>query len=311
MGSGETSATGEVRRSVPEASAFFSRDAVVVRDLPLGECMNWTVDGIISKLEDAGQTVSVHRNATPSMDFVNKSFRYEIMRWDEMLKKMDDKEEKEFWYYRALDYKRKPVFLETTSPSLAKDFTHPALPEGAKVHSSVLRLSSAKCQMWLHYDVLDNILCQVRGIKRVILFEPHLAGRLYLDGSSSKMGSSFFHDIDQTLHQFPLFAEAWEQRIEVVLHPGDALAIPSYWCHATSCLSQEGFSCSMNTFYVLPPNETNGNDAWANKDPLKAREAFQLIEKAKAALSALPLDDQRQFFRSRLIHELAEDGMRS
>lgn len=34
-------------------------------------------------------------------------------------------------------------------------------------------------QLWPHYDVVDNLLMQIRGTKRVILWPPSEEGNLY------------------------------------------------------------------------------------------------------------------------------------
>lgn len=292
-------------KQVEVATKFRCRDLVVVRNIELGPCLQWTPEKLLSRI-DRRQTVSVHRSKEPNLDFVGKNFTYEVLTFEDLLQKVNDPQEEEFWYYRATDPKRKAVQLGTLFPLLAGDIELPAIPNGAEIHSTVLRLGSPRSQVWLHYDVLDNILCQVLGTKRVILFDPKWAGNLYLNGSSSELGATFFRDIEQTLKDYPLFAQAWENRVEVVLQPGDALAIPAFWCHATQCLSERGMTCSVNAFYVLAPNELNGSDAWANKDPKLAQDATKLVAKAKDLLRELPLEDQRTFFRAVLQRELVK-----
>lgn len=61
-------------------------------------------------------------------------------------------------------------------PKLAQDFELPgcvpAYVRGERYFSSALRISSAKTQLWTHYDVMDNVVCNVVGIKRVCLWPP-------------------------------------------------------------------------------------------------------------------------------------------
>jgi len=286
--------------TIPAVEQFDRRDVAVVRKGDFGRCQQWTVESLLSRID--GETMlSVHRSKEPSLNFVAKNFTYECLSFRDCLARMNDPNETDYWYYRALDFRRKAVHLD---PQLAEDVRFPTMPCGAEVHSTVLRLASPRAQVWLHYDVLDNILCQVLGRKRVLLFEPKWAGHCYLDGSSSKLGAAFFEDLEKTLEEFPLFADAWADRYEIELQPGDALAIPAFWCHATQCLEDVGMTCSINTFYVLAPNELNGSDPWANKDPPQAQNAAKLIAKAKALLDQLPLQDQRVFFRAKFQREL-------
>ena len=46
--------------------------------------------------------------------------------------------------------------------------------------SIALRLSSAGVQLWTHYDIMDNVLFNVVGRKRVLLFPPSQACALHL-----------------------------------------------------------------------------------------------------------------------------------
>jgi hypothetical protein len=48
----------------------------------------------------------------------------------------------------------------------------------------VFRISSKDIRMWTHYDVMDNILCQVVGSKKVVLWEPKEVKHLYVTGTT-------------------------------------------------------------------------------------------------------------------------------
>ena len=64
---------------------------------------------------------------------------------------------------------------------------------------------------------MDNLLVQVTGKKRVVLFSPRDASYLYLSGDKSQV-----LDIDQpNLETYPLFAHA--TRHECLLEAGDVL----------------------------------------------------------------------------------------
>jgi hypothetical protein len=68
----------------------------------------------------------------------------------------------------------------------------------------------------MHYDTMDNVLAQLVGHKRVVLYPPSAAPFLYTGGgSSSRVG-----DVDTPdLQVFPLFQRA-KGRLETTLAPG-------------------------------------------------------------------------------------------
>ncbi len=120
---------------------------------------------------------------------------------------------------------RKDVsMIEESFPELAKDFSLPAwLPHDIvqdNVFSTALRLSSPHIQLWTHYDVMDNVLCNVVGRKRVILWAPEEVDNLYVTGSTSAVTNMDSPNLDK----YPRFALA--KKVECILEPGDMLFIP-------------------------------------------------------------------------------------
>jgi len=62
--------------------------------------------------------------------------------------------------------------IKSSFPEIAADFKLPELfTQGIitseREFSSALRISSNQIQMWTHYDVMDNVLCQIVGSKKV------------------------------------------------------------------------------------------------------------------------------------------------
>lgn len=61
-------------------------------------------------------------------------------------------------------------------PELAVEFELPScVPpyvKGERFFSAAFRVSSARTQLWTHYDVMDNVLCNVVGVKRICLWPP-------------------------------------------------------------------------------------------------------------------------------------------
>ena len=78
------------------------------------------------------------------------------------------------YYLRAVgaNPRTEPARLEATFPQLAADLRLPLLYAPEAFFASVLRIASAGLALWTHYDVMDNVLVQITGSKRVLLFDP-------------------------------------------------------------------------------------------------------------------------------------------
>ena len=102
-----------------------------------------------------------------------------------------DDSDAEKYYLRAISEdnpRQRPVQLETDFPTIAEDFQLPdRFLEREKVFSSVLRVSSGGIRVWTHYDVMDNIYCQVIGHKRAVLWPPDQVDNIYLTGDKSRV----------------------------------------------------------------------------------------------------------------------------
>ena len=79
--------------------------------------------------------------------------------------------------------------LATDYPEISPDFHLPpsggddeSMIPGNREFSSVLRISSGGVRIWTHYDVMDNVYCQVVGHKTATLWPPWQASNLYLEG---------------------------------------------------------------------------------------------------------------------------------
>lgn len=83
----------------------------------------------------------------------------------------------------------------------------------------------------LHFDLLENVLCVVRGRKHVTLWHPADAALLYpCEAAPFSMADVYEPD----LTAFPRLAEARTRGLEVEVGCGDALYIPVGWWHAVS-----------------------------------------------------------------------------
>lgn len=79
----------------------------------------------------------------------------------------------------------------------------------------------------LHLDMADNVLCQIRGDKKVWLIHPEDTHFCYprLGGQTNFSDIADVLDQDAIAAKFPLFQQA--HKYEVILKPGDALFIPA------------------------------------------------------------------------------------
>ena len=164
-----------------------------------------------------------------------------------------------------------------------------------QLFSSVLRISSQQLVVWTHYDILDNILVQIKGRKRVILFSPEDCLYLYLESDKSKI-IDFDEPSDQLLDKYPLLAKA--VRYECVLEESQSLFIPSLWFHNTKALE---FSVGMNFFWkdrqISDQNLYNKTDIYGNKDLNPAIDAFSSLDKTVKHIEKLPKKFRDFYFR--------------
>ena len=142
---------------------------------------------------------------------------------------------------------------------------------------------------------MDNVLIQISGRKRVVLFSPQDALNLYLNGDKSEV-----IDIDRPdLEKYPKFMNA--KRYECVLQPGDGIFIPAMWFHNVIALD---FSIAINMFYKhIEDNLYDQKDVYGNKDPIPASRAAQMVDKAISMLNELP-PEYKDFYSRILISKI-------
>ena len=182
-------------------------------------------------------------------------------------------------------------------PALAQEIHLEELYDAEHFFSSVLRIGSPGIHLWTHYDVMDNVLAQVTGRKRVVLYPPQDADYMYMVGDKSAV-----LDIDEPdLVKYPLFRHA--RGFECFLEPGDVLYIPALWFHNVVSLD---FSVAVNVFWrTLPKDCYDAKDTYGNRDPLPANRAMQQVGTMLKSLEALP-PIHRDFFARRLVQMIKD-----
>ena len=146
---------------------------------------------------------------------------------------------------------------------------------------------------------MANVLCQVRGTKRVVLYPP--SDILYLDippGASSSNINVFNADLDKP----PSFKLAHPK--EAILQPGDVLFIPPLWPH-TAC-PMDSISISINVFFRnLDDGYAAGRDVYGNRDLAAYENGRKDIAKIARSFHGLPSQISK-FYLERLADELKQ-----
>jgi lysine-specific demethylase 8 len=98
----------------------------------------------------------------------------------------------------------------------------------------------------LHFDGMHNLFVQIRGRKKILLFPPSNYLSFYppIEDSTGFAHHSKVlpHLLD--LELFPKFP--WQERMEIVLLPGEILYIPAFWWHHVTAVDE---NISLSFFY--------------------------------------------------------------
>jgi hypothetical protein len=186
-------------------------------------------------------------------------------------------------------------------PSLAEDFRLPVeiFPKD-RLFSSVLRISSPDCQLWTHYDVVDNLLCHIKGRKEVVLFPPTEVGNLYVETSSSNVIN---WNSPEELEMYPKFKNC--KGISSILEEGDILFIPALWFHNVKSLKSENCraTISLNLFWKeLDDRFYTLKDLYGNRDHKPGADAL-----LQASIIIKSLEDSHipTYYQQFYLHKIA------
>lgn len=203
--------------------------------LDLGPCISlWTPSYLLSKIPSF-QNVVVHAATSRTMNFQRKDFSYTTLTFHNFIKILQNNLEAHM-YLRSLSSSsptQSPANFEDDWPSIAGDVRlDPSLDFVRRnKHSSPLRIS-ANVNMWLHYDVMANVLFQIRGTRKLILFPPEDIKHLSFPPGSTTSTLDILEP-----NQHPGREEDQLKPIPdthphiAVLRPGEALLIPPLWSH--------------------------------------------------------------------------------
>lgn len=238
------------------------------------------------------------------MDFQQKNFKY--------VKKpfalfIDEVSKGSRQYLRSVASERpseNPANFWSDFPELGPDFELPAVFDVARksMHSSVFRISGP-VTMWLHYDVMANVLCQICSSKRLLLFPPADVSLFSIPPGTS---SSSMNCFDPGPSDNASLALAHPQ--EALLEPGDVLFIPPLWLHTASPV--ESLSVSINVFFrSLDSGYAPGRDIYGNRDIQAYEKGRRAIENVVKSFAELPFGMTR-FYLDRLAEELKAEAQK-
>ncbi|PNS18317.1 hypothetical protein CAC42_6134 [Sphaceloma murrayae] len=290
----------KIPRPVDFYNVLLASQPVILEQLNIGPCTRlWTTD-YLNKRIGAERLVIVHDSATAKMDFQAKNFRYQTIPFGDLL---TGAQAGRHMYLRALSSDRPSetaTDLAKDFPAIARDFTLPTelayVEEHA--HSSPLRISGP-VNMWLHYDVMANVLCQIKGSKRLLLYAPADVVHLGIGpgASSSSMNPFEPSSVDQKNLSRVIAHEA-------VLNEGDVLFIPPLWLHTAKPLSN--LSIAVNVFFKDERMEkayAAGKDVYGNRDIAAYERGRRDVQKIIKGFDGLS-EQVRSFYLLRLAEEL-------
>ena len=286
-----------VKSSDDFASLVAASKPAIIEGLDIGPCTDlWTLDYLKEKLGPQRELV-IHECSSDRMTFKDKNFAYVKKSIADFL---DGIAQGSHAYLRSVSSSQPnklPTKLEDDFPSISSDFR---LPDVCNVvtenyHSSPLRISGP-VSLWLHYDVLSNILCQIRGNKTLYLYPPSDVS--YLDfppGGSSSNTDVLTSKHSKLRNTHPHVAS---------LKPGDILFIPPMWSHTAT--PEDGVSVAVNVFWRgLDKGYAAGKDVYGNRDLQAYENGRRDVEKIVRAFKDLPVDVS-QFYLERLAGEILE-----
>jgi tRNA wybutosine-synthesizing protein 4 len=267
----------------------------IIEGVDIGPCTDlWTLDYLKERI-GADRELVVHECTTDRMTFKDKNFQYVKRSAAEFLDGIASGSKA---YLRAVSSSQPnklPTKLSDDFPSIAADFKIPDLfgEVEANLHSYPLRISGP-VSLWLHYDVLANILCQIRGSKTLHLYPPSDVKFLDYPPGGSSSNTDVLTSTDPKLR----FTHPHIAR----LAPGDVLFIPPMWSHTAT--PEDGVSVAVNVFWRdLDKGYAAGKDVYGNRDLQAYENGRRDVEKILKAFRDVPRD-VAGFYLERLAGEI-------
>jgi len=137
--------------------------------------------------------------------------------------------------------------IRSRFPELIRDIETPHVLDATKELVAVnLWVGGRGTKSPLHYDSMDNLLVQVTGRKRIMLFRPEEQENLYPARQGRYPHMSRMNVFECEGGRYPRFAQARRRATEFTLMPGSAIYLPPFWWHAVESLD---LSTSVNFWW--------------------------------------------------------------
>jgi Cupin-like domain len=250
---GQVERRREVRRGEFLARYYAKNTPVIMLDIAdtWPARTHWTLDYLDQQLGDETVEIMANRDSDPDYERQGERHRTRV----QFREYIDYLRENPAGNDRYLVANNGLLDLPAAK-RLNDDFEAPAeyLDEASSRGRVFLWLGPAGTVTPLHHDVMNILLVQVTGRKRVTLVDPLRGGYVYNDHGVYSMVDAANPDYSR----FPLYAYA--DPITVVLEPGDALFIPVGWWHHVESLD---LSASLSFTNFVFPNDYN----WRHPEP--------------------------------------------
>lgn len=258
----------------------------MIEGLDFGPCRRrWSKDYLLSKI-GRNRPVVVHEAHSRSMNFQRKDFAYVTKAFGSFVEEVYQGAHQ---YLRSISFAnpgKEVANLGVDYPEIAEDFRLPAeLGLVAETyHSSPLRITG-NVAMWLHVDTMANVLFQIEGSKRLILFPPADMVKLDFPPGSTTSSVEIFKGGDPD----DILSVAGTHPIEANLLPGEVLYIPPLWAHTAAPL--QGVSIAVNIFFRnLATGYAAGKDVYGNRDLLAYEHGRLHVDRISRAFRDIPRD---------------------
>ncbi|KAJ6036906.1 LCM-domain-containing protein [Penicillium herquei] len=296
----------QITRTRIESAAQFEQivangKPVVIESLNIGPCTElWTKEYLINSV-GADRKVVVHEAQSDSMNIQSNDFTSVTKDFGTFL---DEVHAGGRQYLRSISTQpsKLPENLGTDFPSLQGNFRLPEYMNlvSNNVHSSALRILGP-VTVRPHYDVMANVLCQIHGQRRLILFPPANVQSLRITPGTS----SSTLDIFQTVGLDAATAIPGTSPHEVIMQPGDILFIPPLWLH-TACSTTSEVSVAVDFFFRnLPKSYAPGLDVYGNRDLHAYETSREGLQRITRSFEGVP-PDMARFYLRRLAQELQD-----
>ena len=156
-------------------------------------------------------------------------------------------------------------------------------------------------------QVMANVLCQIRGERRLILYPPHDVQRLHIPPGASNSKISIFQDSPENKEEsgIRILSIPNTSPHEARLKPGEILFIPPLWLHTASPANTE-VTVAVNVFFRnLSKGYSVGRDVYGNRDLQVYEKARNDLQKMIKSFDGIP-SEMRRFYILRLAQEMEE-----